>query len=602
MIRLLRTTAYISKTRSVLTMLAKGALESRFINIWVACFVALTSIVAFVWIKDGLAMRCIVTSAFVPDFEHRSDAQKLVSDEHAVRLMAGESWSAISAKPPVFAQPVTYCSGAKTVSSTYQLKSLGSYNSNRHTQLCAHVSADDINDKWAWMSTFDNLGSCVLCMLIITFSQEWGELLLCILQGTSMAAVLFLILTSVGGFILVNFYSSMLYVTYEQAQIEAAEAKEKDASGTRLENMVQELHRVDNMQKERKDQKVRQDQGHDTQDATVSEWQSVEKNWHLRAFLQDIQNFEIKFFAVPVWDCALCMFAMLHFMSGCMYAGYIGRWRLLESGIISQNREASDASDVGMDEVIWGYCGPWSTVGAVCQWAFYVDLAFELARYGGFKAYLCASANHRANFAATVSVLVATYTWRVPDMTALRMVRLLSVVFAGRKFWWNRDFNSFFGKLLKCESDILHTSFSFLIFSLILQHLQDGMTKDNKFFGSWWASMASLFRLSADQDLLAIIHARLDIDGIAMVILVVICCFFIKTLLAKLVITSMNHGLLEPESRRILYQQFLPRAIQAHPKLEHWLKPRGSGHNSTFKNLCWAENTIKMFPQKLASF
>lgn len=644
-VRLLRTTAYSCKSRSVLSMIAMGFWESRFIVIYLAGFVSMMSIFSNVWFKDGLTERCIVVALERTGISSR---ENLVSAEDQERLIAGEPWSAVSDDSPILAQPNAYCNPSVAPAGRLNLDELQSWGSHRcsDNQLCAKVRAQDINDRWAWMLTFDNLGSSVLSFLIVLLNQEWQSLLKGLIQGTSLAVLPFLIVASFIAFILVNFYSAILYIMYrhEMQRADAALGKNSETDvdfETHTEHRMHALYEQDARRKEaeEKDEKQRKQkeeksngrsskeaegdkkhgQAHDVREEKIEGKDSQQHDLVVRslivlyrkaaAAIVSVQEFKAPTprnawkddyqaprIPVPVWEWVLYICALLQLISGFVYAWYLGKWRAMERGITMPQYQETD-------EVMWGYWGGWGDVQDACQWVFYGDLVLKVVRYGGVSGYLGASVSHWADFMATVCVLVAAYTFKVPDMTGLRALRFIALFYVvdfGRLSFWSRDMADFYRRIMSSEGDIIQTFFFFIIVSLVLQHLSDGFKFENKFFGSWCTSMTSLLRLSSNEDLLNIIRARLHLDGMALVVMVTCFCLMLKTLVGKLVIAAMSNGLEQEEHRKILYQLFLASAHKKHPDLDRWLATDIFEHKSMFNLLKRAESVILSDPQAAA--
>ena len=178
-------------------------------------------------------------------------------------------------------------------------------------------------------------------------------------------------------------------------------------------------------------------------------------------------------------------------------------------------------------------------------------------------------------------------------MTALRGLRLFSLCFFGRVYWWNRGSTVFFGKILSCQSDIFHCAILLIIAGLMLQHLSDGLPRSNRFFGSFCASITSIVRLSANTDLIPIIRARIDVDGAALIVLVLLVSLGLVTMFGKMIIAAMYCGLCEKDEMRQMYQLFMSRAIQEHPQLYEWLQNLGTGQHRSFHILCQAQRLLE---------
>jgi len=595
-VRLLRSIRFHEKSRNALHLLAKGTWEARFLYLYVICFVSIVSMIGFVWFKDGLSSRCIVVPVALPGSGPDCEGHHSLSDEDVDRLLSGEAWSSVSQAAPILAQPDAHCIRRDTSATEEEsFTSLGSYVCALQTQVCARVDSSDIYDRWAWLQSFDNFGACALCILMMLLNQEWASLVLKLLQGTSLIVIPFFVVSSVTSFLLMSLYTGMFYAMFCDEQLRSEDARDGD-DGHQHENVPEPNRRGGN----RKDLYVLQERDKESDKARVEE--TLQQNrilqkhgcaaswlyfcWKRIAIsLQTVHEFRMKALRVPWWELALYCVALVQFVAGCVFSSYIGQWRLIESG-----------AQVGdLDEFQSSYWRSWSRVRTVCQWLFYVDLASKLVRFGGFLACMRSSFSHCADLLSTIAIMVAGLTWQIPDMTTLRGIRLLSGVISVTSY--SHDFLTFHHKLFTHEGDVLHSTLFLFLAALLFQHLSDGLTSENKFFGSWCQSMTSIMRLAADTDLLEMIRARLDRDGVAAVVLIIIFTLFLKTVMAKLIIAAMSSGLEDSKEEREQYQIFLSEALLRYPQVEKSL--RLAGHYG-YRRILRRARKIRLLESELA--
>jgi hypothetical protein len=605
-VRLLRSMRFHEKSRNALHLLAKGTWEARFIYIYVICFVSIVSMVGFVWFKDGLSSRCIVVPVALPGIGPDSEGHHSLSDEDVDRLLSGEAWSSVSQATPILAQPNAYCIRRDTsVTEEESFTSLGSYLCAPQTQVCARVDSSDIYDRWAWLQSFDNFGACALCILMMLLNQEWASLVLKLLQGTSLIVIPYFVVSSIIAFLLMSLYTGMFYAMFREAQSRSKDAQDGD-DGHPHENVPEPNRRGGN----RKDDYVLQERDKESEEALVEEVllqnRILQKHgcaaswlylfWKRIAIrLQSVHEFRMKALRVPWWELALYCVALVQFVAGCVFSSYIGQWRLIESGAQIGDSDEFQSSSTGTHPSHLPNWAVWSRVRSVCQWLFYVDLASKLVRFGGFLACMRSSFNHCGDLLSTIAIMVAGLTWQIPDMTTLRGIRLLSGVMSLTSY--SHDFTTFHYKLFAHEGDVLHSTLFLFLAALLFQHLSDGLTSENKFFGSWCQSMTSIMRLSADADLLEMIRARLDQDGVAAVVLIIIFTLFLKTVMAKLIIVAMNSGLEDSEAERAQYQIFWSEALLQYPQLEKGL--RLAGHYE-YRRILRRARKIRLLEPELA--
>ena len=115
-----------------------------------------------------------------------------------------------------------------------------------------------------------------------------------------------------------------------------------------------------------------------------------------------------------MWELVLYLFALLQFIQSFARAWCLGNARMRMHG----------TADLGVAEMAAG----WERLRDMCQWVFYIDLVLKLVRYRGLFPYLQADINHRLDVLATFFVVLASWTWEVPDMTALRGLRFFSLI------------------------------------------------------------------------------------------------------------------------------------------------------------------------------
>ena len=571
-VRLLRTARFHEKSRNALRLLAKGTWEARFVSVYVVCFVSIMSIVGFVWFKDSLSSRCIVT---LPGTGSDGEGHRSLSDEQVDRLVSGEAWSLVSQTAPILAQPEAYCvRGLTATTGEASLSSLGSHVCDPQTQACVRIDPHDIHDRWAWLQSFDNFGACALCILMMLLNQEWATLVLKLLQGTSLIVIPFFVVSSIVAFVLMSIYAGMFHVMFRGAHFKDSEDGKtgnphKDEPEPNKREWVQ---RGDYMEPEHDKELGTTLFEEELQRIRMSQQHGCAAGWfyfywrRLAVRLRNVHAFRIQGLKTPLWELVLYCIALMQFVAGCIFSWYVGQWRLIEVG--RQVRLS--------DEAQWGNWGAWSHVRTVCQWLFYVDLVSKLTMHGGALTYMRSSFIHSADMITTVAILVADSTWQIPDMTTLRGIRLCSGLI--RLTSYGDDLITFYRKLFSHDGDVLHTTLMLLMAALLFQHLSDGLTSENKFFGSWCQSMTSVMRLSADTDLLAMIRARMDVDGVIAVVLIIIFTFFLKAVMAKLIIAAMNSGLEDSEEERVQYQIFLSGALHRHPKLQDNLISGSTGH------------------------
>jgi len=181
-------------------------------------------------------------------------------------------------------------------------------------------------------------------------------------------------------------------------------------------------------------------------------------------------------------------------------------------------------------------------------------------------------------------------------------MRLFTVVFLS-PFCWNQRIVTFYRKLSQgANGEIVCTFLVLVLASVILQQLSDGAEDSNRFFGSWCSSLTTMLRLSADEDMIAIIRERLDVDGVVFVLVVVSMCFLLKAFLAKTVIATMNLEMEESIGKKMMYQLFLTRLAEEHPGIDDCLRHRSSGHKETFEVLQAAESLVLKHPERAASY
>ena len=553
-------------------MLLIGVWESRFVNIYVGGFISLAGLLASIWFADALTSRCVVSTANIAE-------------------------SSLSSA--LFVQPAEYCNVGSTSASLF-----GGHSCTGQTHFCAKVYGGGKPDNLARLLTFDNFGSSMFNIFMTFLDQESDVLQNHIMQGTSSAAVLFFSFVALVALVMVNLYSAILYIVYARARLEEKQHEEDVINQDHVSQISGNAHE-------------------DTVESTITKLQATgravvsarrlgSRNCLDLLYLKTLpsarraaasikwaQSLQSKRLPVPHWECMLFLVALLHFTSGFVSASCLGRSRLHEQGV---GFDSHSSSDMGPPPDLPLICHSWKHISNVCQWVFSIDLVLKVVRFGGLRGYLNENSDHWLDVSATILILVAEYTWKVPDMTSLRAMRLFSVIFV-RQSTWNTRITTFFRKLLhRTDGEILSTVLFLLLTSVILQQLSDGDVETNKFFGSWCASLTTLLRLSADEDLISIIRARWDLDGHVFVVLVVVICFLLKTFLAKIVIASMNYGLEENLGKKRIYQLFLTRLETEHPGVDDWLKSRSSGHKEPFAVLQEAERLVVQQPRQAACY
>ena len=597
-VRLLHAFAHLktSSNYSVLTLLVHGIWESRFLHLYAISFVSILSILAFAMFKDGLAMRCVVIAA--------DSGQKLITDKQAARLFAGEAWSTIASSPPVLAQPEAYCRDSHY---TAGIQSLGAHSCSNRTQQCARICQSDIDHEVSFLLTFDSLPSSLLAIFLVLLGQKGERLQKNLMQSAPLPTVLvflFFVCITLLALVLVNYYAAIFHLTYQrlvvwcehsprikdqsdaitrsQRQNDEAERKEKDRMGEGSgfqSSDVEDTKAGPTMKTTQRKEVLTMDL---EQCRILEERDRFHHCRKVAGFLHRAQTFELRQIPMPLWELVLYLFALLQFIQSFARAWCLGNARMRMHG----------TADLGVAEMATMAAG-WERLRDMCQWVFYIDLVLKLVRYRGLFPYLQADINHRLDVSATFFVVLASWTWEVPDMTALRGLRLFSLCFFGRVYWWNRGSTVFFGKILSCQSDIFHCAILLIIAGLMLQHLSDGLPRSNRFFGSFCASITSIMRLSANTDLIPIIRARIDVDGAALIVLVLLVSFGLATMFGKMIIAAMYCGLCEKDEMRQMYQLFMSRAIQEHPQLYEWLQNLGTGQHRSFHILCQAQRLLE---------